>query len=231
MDITSPAFRPRDRSRYAALNVLDDLRERILALDMAPGTVLSRQDLQKRFGVSSTPIRDALIALQDEGLVEIFPQHATLVSRIDLDLARQAQFLRRSLEQEAVRVLAHEPNSGLVQRLRTMIAQQKVFADAEDLESFERSDQSFHGALYDAARAPDLWLLMRRHSGQLDRLRRMHLPLAGRARDIIGEHAAVVDAIEAGDAEASQDRMRSHLSHTLAFSGELRERHPDYFRA
>ena len=64
--------------------VLEQLREDILALALVPGFVLSRLELQARFGVSSTPIRDALMRLQEEGLVDIFPQHATVVSRIDI---------------------------------------------------------------------------------------------------------------------------------------------------
>ena len=95
-----------DRSRQVAVQVYEILRERILAVELAPGALLVRGDIQEEFGVSQTPVRDALLRLQEEGLVDIFPQHATLVSRIDIGHARQAQFLRLSLELEAVRRLA-----------------------------------------------------------------------------------------------------------------------------
>src|SRR4051794_94845 len=78
-----------DRSRHAAPQVFERLREMILVLDLVPGTVLSRAELAARFGVSQTPIRDALLRLGEEGLVDIFPQHATVVSRINLASARQ----------------------------------------------------------------------------------------------------------------------------------------------
>ena len=73
-----------DRSRHAAPQVFEKLREAIVALDLVPGTVLARAELAEQFGISQTPIRDALLKLGEEGLVDIFPQHATVVSRIDI---------------------------------------------------------------------------------------------------------------------------------------------------
>jgi GntR family transcriptional regulator, rspAB operon transcriptional repressor len=61
------------RGRGGAAHVFQSLRQDIIALPLAPGTVLSRAELQHRFGLSSTPIRDALMRLQEEGLVEVFP--------------------------------------------------------------------------------------------------------------------------------------------------------------
>ena len=110
-----------DRTRQAAPQVFERLREAILSLELAPGAVLSRLELAKRFAVSQTPVRDALLKLGQEGLVDIFPQHATVVSRIDLASAKQAHFLRRSIELEVVRTLAARPDAALVARLRTQV--------------------------------------------------------------------------------------------------------------
>jgi DNA-binding GntR family transcriptional regulator len=95
-----------DRDRQAAPQVFERLRDLIISLELPPGSPLSRIILAKQFGVSSTPIRDALMRLDEEGLVEVYPQHATVVSRIDTERAQQAHFLRQSLELEIVRTLA-----------------------------------------------------------------------------------------------------------------------------
>src|SRR5450631_1887046 len=95
-----------DRERQAAPQVFERLRSMIIALDLPPGSPLSRAALATQFGVSSTPIRDALMRLAEEGLVDVFPQHATVVSRIDVKRAQQAHFLRQALELEIVRSLA-----------------------------------------------------------------------------------------------------------------------------
>ena len=95
-----------DRTRQAAPQVFEWLRASILSLQLAPGTALSRTELAERFELSQTPVRDALLQLAQEGLVDIFPQHATLVSRIDIASATQAHFLRCAIELEVVRTLA-----------------------------------------------------------------------------------------------------------------------------
>ncbi len=103
-----------DRTRQIAPQILEHLRERILSLDLRPGTPLSRAELQQQFGSSQTPVRDALMKLEEEGLVTVYPQYATLVSKIDVDLARQAHFMRRAVEQEAVFTIASSANAKAV---------------------------------------------------------------------------------------------------------------------
>jgi DNA-binding transcriptional regulator YhcF (GntR family) len=96
------ARKPRslDRKRQAAPQVFDRLRESILALELVPGAVLARNEMAAMFGVSQTPVRDALIKLSEEGPGRHLPQHATVVSRIDVAQALQAHFLRRAIELE-----------------------------------------------------------------------------------------------------------------------------------
>jgi GntR family transcriptional regulator, rspAB operon transcriptional repressor len=223
----------RDRSRHAAPQVFDYLRDRIIDLDMPPGTLISRQELQTLFGFSSTPIRDALLQLQDESLVEIFPQHATVVSPISIKLAQQAQFLRRSVEIEAIRTVCGLPGSertGLVARLNATITRQKLLLAENDLPAFDAVDRSFHATLCDAASVPNLWTMIRRQSGHIDRMRRLHLPVPGKAEQILGDHAGVVAAIAAGDCAEAQHCMRDHLSRSLAYSDEMRAKWPTYFK-
>jgi DNA-binding GntR family transcriptional regulator len=221
----STTWQLRDRSRQAASRVFDQLRHMIVSLTLAPGTALSRSALQKEFGLSSTPIRDALMRLEEAGLVEVFPQSRTIVSLIDVPLARQAQFLRRSIEQEAVTA-----DAGLVDRLHAVIEEQGKWAKAGDLERFNDADLAFHKILYDAAGVPDLWALVRKRSGHIDRIRRLHLPIGGKAAQIVRDHEAIVNAISKGEPDLAQSELRDHLSRSLAFSDELRVRFPGYFK-
>lgn len=221
----------RDRSRQAAPQVFEHLRTAILDLELVPGTVLSRQDLQLQFGLSSTPVRDALMKLAEESLVDVFPQHATLVSRIDLGHARQAAFLRRSIEVETVHNLASRPDAALIARLRANLAQQQVLADGGDLQAFNAVDRDMHRMMYDAAGVPDLWTVMQRRNGHIERLRRLHLPMKGKVDQTIRDHIAIVDAIAAGDPAAAAREVRAHLSRSLAFVDSIRAHYPaDYFR-
>ncbi|MGO4127930.1 GntR family transcriptional regulator [Inquilinus sp. YAF38] len=221
---------PLDRARQAAPQVYERLRGQIIALALAPGSVLARNELMAQFGVSQTPIRDALLRLAEEGLVDIFPQHATVVSPIDLPAARQAHFLRRSVELEVVRSLAQREDRSFVPRLQALIARQRGMLDAQDFEAFAETDQSLHRQLCEAAEVPDLWALIRSRGGHLDRLRRLHLPAPGKAQSILDDHTCILDAIAAGDADRAQEVLRQHLSGTLAQVDEIRTKFPDYVR-
>ncbi|MDR5782256.1 GntR family transcriptional regulator [Caballeronia sp. LZ065] len=217
-----------DRSRHAAPQVFERLRELILSLELAPGTVLSRSELATRYGLSQTPVRDALIKLGEEGLVDIFPQHATVVSQISVASALQAHFLRRSIELEIVRTLAHAHKASLVARLRATIAEQMDYLEPQDVEQFALLDHAFHRQMYEAAGVPQLWDLVRRLSGHIDRLRRLHLPVEGKTLAVVRDHTAIVDAIEQGNADAADAALRAHLSGTLSQLDEIRASHPDY---
>src|SRR5436190_19068269 len=113
------------RDRQAAPQVFERLRGMIISLELPPGSPLSRAALAEQFGVSSTPIRDALMRLEEEGLVEVFPQYATVVSRIDVHRAQQAHFLRQALELEIVRLLALQPDASLDVELNAAITRQQ----------------------------------------------------------------------------------------------------------
>ena len=219
-----------DRTRQAAPQVFEWLRASILSLQLAPGTALSRTELAERFELSQTPVRDALLQLAQEGLVDIFPQHATLVSRIDIASATQAHFLRCAIELEVVRTLALAPaddTAVLRAKLTAQIDLQAALAIA-DTEEFIASDQAFHRLMYEAAGAPDLYELVRRRSGHLDRLRRLDLPSPGKAERVVRDHRAIVAALAARDQDAAQAAMRTHLSGTLGRIADIRVRHPDY---
>jgi DNA-binding GntR family transcriptional regulator len=217
-----------DRSRQAAPQVYERLRGLITALTLPPGTLLSRTALAAEFSLSSTPIRDALMRLAEEGLVDVFPQHATLVSRIDVRQAELAHFLRQALELEIVRMLALQAEPALTADLETLIAQQRRFAKAGDLEAFMDADNAFHARLYEAADKQDLWLLVRSRSGHIDRLRRLHLPSPGRAQAILKHHRLIAQAIADGKPDEAQAGLRAHLSGTLGELATIRKRHPDY---
>lgn len=217
-----------DRSRHAAPQVFERLREMIVTLELAPATVLSRTELASRYGLSQTPVRDALMKLGEEGLVDIFPQHATLVSRINLKSATQAHFLRRSVELEVVRVLAEQGDAELVAHLRATIASQRKVCDLKDYPKFLKLDQAFHQQMYEAAGVSELWDLVRRVSGHIDRLRHLHLPVEGKTLAVVKDHEGIVDAIAARDPEGARAALNAHLSGTLARIDEVRRRHPEY---
>src|SRR3954468_21781204 len=133
-----------DRDRQAAPQVFERLRGMIISLELPPGSPLSRAALAGQFGISSTPVRDALMRLEEEGLVDVFPQYATVVSSVDVRLAQQAHFLRQAIELEIVRMLAIRHDEAFVTELNAAIARQQQFAKAGEFAKFMTADNEFH---------------------------------------------------------------------------------------
>ncbi|WP_151637433.1 GntR family transcriptional regulator [Noviherbaspirillum aerium] len=228
-DVTPAQFNL-DRTRHAAPQIFEHLRELIISMSLTPGMVLSRAELALQYNISQTPVRDALIRLSEEGLVDVYPQHATVVSRIDVNLAQEAHFLRLSVEMEIARTLAAVADPALIERLRRLVSRQKAALEEKDLSGFALADQAFHRQMYEAAKVPHLFSLVRRHSGHLDRLRSLHLPAPGKALAVLADHDAILEAIAQGDSSLAEQSVRRHLSGTLANVEEIRTRHRDYLK-
>ena len=209
--------------------IIEDLRARILSLDLAPGAALSRADLSARYGISSTPLRDALLRLQDEGLVQIHPQARTSVSRIDLDLARQTHFLRSAVEVDIAARLATEQPAGLADELWQLIDMQAAEAEQDRLTAFARLDQAFHDALFRHAGLEQVQRIIRRESVHIDRLRALHLMQPEKARQILSDHRQIAQAIAQEDPVAAGQAMRQHLSQSILFGKQLTAQDPQYF--
>lgn len=219
-----------DRSRQVAPQILEILRSRILAMDLTPTTVLSRTSLQSEFNVSQTPVRDALIRLEEEGLVEVYPQYATVVAKIDIDHATQAHFLRLSIELEAVRRLTLESPAETAQALEKVLRQQQVVAFPDQFDQFDLLDKDFHRILFERTGILGLWATVRRQSVHLDRLRRLNLPMPGKLETVLADHRSIVEAIGKGEPERAAAAMRKHLSGTLSIIELICEQYPDFVR-
>lgn len=220
----------RRESRSAAARIYEDLRQRILSLELPPGANLLRAELAEHYEVSVTPLRDALQLLEQDGLVEIFPQSRTQVTRINLAKVQEAHLLRVALETEVVRRLAEQDSSEVVSHCRAVIELQRSVADdRSQLQLFQQLDEYFHASLFAALELEDLQKIVRSRAGHLDRVRRLQTHSEGKIREIIDGHVAIIDGIEARDPEIAMSALREHLwkapNWTDAFSAQYR----DYF--
>jgi DNA-binding GntR family transcriptional regulator len=181
----------------------------------------------EQFRVSQTPIRDALLKLAEEKLVDIFAQHSTVVSSIDVSQAKQAHFLRQAVELEVVRRLCAVEDRGFVRPIEDELQRQKDALQRGDIVDLRERDLTFHHRLCVAAGVPDLWRLISSRSGHMDRLRQLCLPAPAQG---LGDHWDILMAIKARDTEEAERVLRKHLTRTLEHVGEIQKKHPDYFR-
>jgi GntR family transcriptional regulator, rspAB operon transcriptional repressor len=206
------------------------LRDRIVSMELLPGAQLSRTELAAAYGVSQTPVRDALQMLEKEGLVIVFPQSRTEVTRIDLAQARETQFLRMSLELEVVRTLCTQRALHAVERVERLVQLQHTALTVDgDLERFATLDRQFHRSMFEDAGVLDLWELVQSRSGHIDRLRNLNLMDPGKAATILAAHQEITAQMRAFDIAATQEAVRRHLSGTLAKVEDIKRAHANYF--
>lgn len=224
---TTPA---QQRERPSAVQlVYSALRARIVDMSARPGSQLSKNEIASEFGVSPTPVREALKLLEEEGLVEIYPQSRTVVSHIDIQSAREAHFLRRSVEVEIARILAGHASDIDVIDLRAMVQRQRAYLKDKNMSAFTEADNAFHRRMYEMAEVPGLYDIIRTRRAHLDRLRQLHLPHKGKASAIVKEHTKIVASIENHDPDAAEAATRTHLMGTVSSTEQIRALFPEYF--
>lgn len=214
----------------ASTRVYQELRRDIVSLQLAPGTTLDRTEIAARFQVSQSPVREAMLLLEQDGLVASYPQSRTVVTRIDRDRISEEHFLRVALECEVVRCLAMTADDAIVVKLRGYLRLQEALVD--DLEQtalFKQLDDAFHETLFGGANQPGLYRSLASKSGHLARTRTLDLPQKGKMRAVFEDHKRIVEAIAAGDVEGAAAAMRKHLSGTIDRIPKLIKANPTYF--
>jgi DNA-binding GntR family transcriptional regulator len=188
---------------------LETLRRRIISLQLPPGEPLSENELAQELGVSRTPVRESLILLREEGLVQVFPQIGSFVSLVDLGRVAEAQFVREAIECASLDDLAVDAPA--IAGLRDILASQRDAETSGDLEEFFRLDEDFHRELLRLAGHESAWTAVNSAKAHLDRARRLSLLETRPVSTLIEQHTAVVDALEAKNLDDAEASLRLHL--------------------
>lgn len=188
---------------------LETLRRRIISLQLPPGEPLSENELAQELGVSRTPVRESLILLREEGLVQVFPQIGSFVSLVDLGRVAEAQFVREAIECASLSDLVVDAQA--FAGLRDILASQRKADTAEDIEEFFRLDEDFHRELLRLAGHEPAWTAVNSAKAHLDRARRLSLLETRPVSTLIEQHTAVVDALEANNMTDAHVSLRLHL--------------------
>jgi GntR family transcriptional regulator, rspAB operon transcriptional repressor len=219
----------RPRGATASSMIYSDLRAQILSLERRPGEAISEAEIALSYGVSRTPVREAILKLSDEGLLEIFPQSGIIVSRIAVAALPEAIIIRKALEETTARLAAERATSSQILALRATLERQREAEAARDSEAFHQADEAFHATIAEIAGHPGIWRLIQQVKVHVDRYRRLTLPQRGRIAQVISEHEAIVTAIEAHDPERARIAMDQHLERLLDSIHATRSINPEFF--
>jgi DNA-binding GntR family transcriptional regulator len=199
------------RSNSLKSRIASKIRDRILSGELALGERLSDKALAVELEASRTPVREALLQLQSEGLVTIRPQSGTFVfdaSGAEIgDLCR----LRGIYEAGALRAAAERDPEEAIRTLNAIVAKASLALQEGALEECERLDTEFHETLVALSRSA---LLIRAYRSLSDRVRalRHHLPRdPQRFADAIAQHRRIVDCLAAGRPEQAEREVIAHV--------------------
>jgi GntR family transcriptional regulator, rspAB operon transcriptional repressor len=188
---------------------------------MLPSEGLSEKELSTELGVSRTPVREALIRLANEGLVDILPQRGSFVAPIRLRDVEEAQFIRESLEVAVVRRLAERPPVRLLANLKVSLARQEAAVASDDRDLFLEFDEAFHRGLSEEAGLPKCWRVIQSVKLQMDRVRYLSLPDPGHLEVLLSQHRAITAAVEAANPDEAARAMSVHLQEVLRTARKL----------
>jgi len=219
----------RPRTVTTASRIYADLRSELVSLRRRPGDAISETEIALSYGVSRTPVREAILKLCDEGLVEIFPQSGIFVSRIPIAALPECIVIRKSLEETTARFAAQRASPSQILTLRAIIERQREADAANDRTAFHEADEAFHAAIAEVAGYPGIWKFVQQVKIQVDRYRLLTLPEAGRMTEVIAEHEPILAAIEAHDPDLARIAMDKHLERLLGDIAATQTNNPEFF--
>jgi DNA-binding GntR family transcriptional regulator len=211
---TNGARRPRGTG---ASYVHEQLKNKILHLELMPGTLLDETDISRQFGVSRSPVREALIRLSAEGLVQNFRNRTAIVAQFDIASLPAYFDAMQLLYRLSARLAAQNPNLVKLEQLKRDHEEHERAIRRRDIRNMVRLNREFHMAIAEMGGNPFIagWI-----SGILDQGQRllglygMHLPqrVSG---EFLKPHREIIAAIARKDPEAAEAAGRADAQHLI----------------
>jgi DNA-binding GntR family transcriptional regulator len=201
--------------RIQSLHLKDEayrlIKDAITTLQFRPGDPVIEGDLARRLGISKTPVRNALVRLEQEGLVQTLPFRGTFVSEVSIRDVQELYEVRAALEEVAIRRVMTGLEDADLAILRSALSQTRALLREGHLEESFEAIREFHEAL--VGLSGNHWLI-EMYAGLADHLARVrnicgHIP--GRVEKSSEEHARILRALESGDQGEAVTALRDHL--------------------
>ncbi len=229
MAVPSPFHAPA-RPLGAAREAYARLRDDILAGRRRPGDALSENDAARWLGMSRTPVREAFIRLESEGLLTVRPQVGTVIAPIDVGAVADGQFVREAIECQSVALAASRVSPRDARELRSQLTEQARAVQRGDHAAFLILDDRMHRHLLAMAGHPNVWTALEELKAQFDRVRLLSLEDPAWLATIHGQHEDIARHVLAGAADAAVESMRLHLTTVYGSIERIAAAHPEYFR-
>lgn len=216
--------------------VYEQLKEKILHLELPPATAISEIETAEKYNISRTPIRDAFKRLEREGLLEIQPHIGTFVSLIDLHTISDILYIRETLEFSVLSDLAQIYDNSHDLHLHLLLQNQKELLDSDlSIEELSRAfihhDNIFHAALFEAAGKKNIFQFLLSYNSQYERFRTF-VNYNGKEdlQKLYESHLHMLTYISDKNFLALKDCLRHHLYDGFTSGSEMIHKHPEFFK-
>jgi DNA-binding GntR family transcriptional regulator len=215
---TATAAAPAAGRVPAAERVYTHVKQAVLDRSFEGGTLLTEGDLADAVGVSRTPVREALLRLEVEGLIKLYPKKGALVLPVSVQEIADVVETRLLIETHAARKAVPAP-AGLIERLEELLVLQSDLAASGDLAGFALADRSFHAVLVGTSGNR---ILEQLYDQLRDRQLRMGVAIMhaepDRLNKSIHEHAEILQALRDGDADLAVHLVHGHIGRVRALA-------------
>jgi DNA-binding GntR family transcriptional regulator len=206
--------------------VYQGVRSKILDNTFPPGFHILEQELAALFGVSRTPVREALVRLAGDGLVDVVPRHGMRVLPLSLTDMKEIYEILSSLEPKAAELVAQRHQApAAIEPLESAAHDMAAALEHDDLEAWADADARFHLTLIELCGNRRLKAMVMNCWDQAHRARMITLRLRPKPVDSTREHLAIVEAIKHGDGALSYGLYRDHRERAGNAMIELLRRH------
>jgi len=184
----------------------------ILSGKYKPGESLKEAKLSSEFGVSRTPVREAIRKLELEGLVEYVPNRGAIVKGISDQDVKDIYTIRMLIEGLAARWATERITRDELNRLEEILQLEELYTKKNDLGQLIRCDNSFHETIFQASKSIPLMNTLSSFHHFVMKARAVSFSTPGRAAEVLKEHRAIMEAIMAGDADKAETLTTEHVS-------------------
>ena len=217
---------PRETARDFAFRVL---RDNIVSLDLKPGTLISENEIAMEFGVSRTPVREAIIDLAKAGIIEILPQRGSYVSLIDPNMVEESRFVRKILDKAVIELACESAHKDVIDEIEENVHLQEFYLEKEDADRIYMLDNQFHYLIYKAAGKETTYDMSSTMMLHFDRVRTLSVETVKDLK-IVKDHREMLEAIKAGDKETAVFLVEKHLGRYKLDEAQMKQEHPEYFK-
>ena len=193
----------------------EKIKEAILTFQFLPNDALVEGELASQLGISKTPVRDALMRLEKEGLVTRVPYKGTYVSDINNQDMANIFHIRIVLEGLAIQLATDLLTEEDFQKMEKLIAEHAEALKKGDVRGVSRINTEFHNIIVNRCSNPRLQQMLHNLDDHLKRYRLLSISQGMRTEKSVPEHQAILDALRAHDSRRAEEAMQNHLTSAM----------------